>query len=289
MPLDESHPQAVVFIVAPQLSDEGLVRNEPLGTGFLVSVPSETHPAWSFRYVVTAKHVLPGDRSNLCVRFNTSDGDIRDIDAPDWFDHDLEDVSVAFLVTPRDVTALDVPETMFLDAVEVTPPLLGDTVFFVGLLGWVKPMARQNVPMVRSGTLGAKYQDGVPIELPDGTTTEVTAHLIDCRSYRGFSGSPCFIQWMPETATSIDRTTRHTALLGVVSAHFNMTDEVPLPGDLVLNEGDALTVPVHAGVGVVVPVEHIRHLLNCEALNDMRETVTKQLLESGWHPGSHSG
>jgi len=55
---------------------------------------------------------------------------------------------------------------------------------YVGLL---EPLNR---PMARSGTLGAVYQTG--IKHPDGY--QYVAHLGDCRSYGGFSGSPCFLE-----------------------------------------------------------------------------------------------
>ncbi len=44
--------------------------------------------------------------------------------------------------------------------------------------------------MARSGTLGAIYQDDVP----HTDDYEYTCHLGDCRSYGGFSGSPCFLE-----------------------------------------------------------------------------------------------
>jgi hypothetical protein len=53
--------------------------------------------------------------------------------------------------------------------------------------GLLAPLDRA---MARSGTLGAVYEEG--IEHPDNY--EYTCHLGDCRSYGGFSGSPCFIE-----------------------------------------------------------------------------------------------
>jgi hypothetical protein len=59
---------------------------------------------------------------------------------------------------------------------------VGTQVFYIGLLS---PLDR---PMARSGTIGALDQEG--IDHKDGFT--YTAHLVDCRSYGGFSGSPVF-------------------------------------------------------------------------------------------------
>jgi hypothetical protein len=69
----------------------------------------------------------------------------------------------------------------------------GDDVYFAGLLGAVPSMGERGVPMTRGGMIGALYQDGVPIRLPDDTVIHVQGHLIDCRSFGGFSGSPCFV------------------------------------------------------------------------------------------------
>lgn len=62
--------------------------------------------------------------------------------------------------------------------------LLGMPFYYVGLL---EPLDRA---MARSGTLGAVYQQGIQ----QGGGYEYEAHLGDCRSYGGFSGSPCFVE-----------------------------------------------------------------------------------------------
>jgi hypothetical protein len=170
-----------------------------------------------------------------------------------------------------------IPEDLFLDTFTGDAgPLLGDPVFFVGLLSAVKEMGTRNIPMVRSGTLGAKYQDGIPVRRLDNTVDMVNGHLIDCRAYRGFSGSPCFIQFVPETRETIGGE-RHTRLLGVVSAHFDLVDKGLLEGDLATMVG-GVKVPVHAGVGVVVPVERVHELLNGDELRKKREDEDLRLV-----------
>jgi hypothetical protein len=64
------------------------------------------------------------------------------------------------------------------------PPLAAD-IYYIGIL---TPLDR---PMVRAGTLGALYQEGLDLT----GDCEYTAHLVDCRSYDGFSGSPCFVEF----------------------------------------------------------------------------------------------
>jgi len=51
-------------------------------------------------------------------------------------------------------------------------------------------MGKSMIPMVRAGTIGTLWQEGLP--LPKNQT--VTGHLIDVRSLGGFSGAPCFAQ-----------------------------------------------------------------------------------------------
>jgi hypothetical protein len=76
-------------------------------------------------------------------------------------------------------------------------PRLGDVVYFVGLLANIKSMHVENVPMVRSGTLGRMFQRDVRIKWPDATIHSMVFHLIDCHSHQGFSGSPCYVQPEP--------------------------------------------------------------------------------------------
>jgi hypothetical protein len=58
---------------------------------------------------------------------------------------------------------------------------LGGEIIYLGIL------AHLEVPTARGGTLGALH---VPIGKPD---YRYHPDLVDCRSYQGFSGSPCFL------------------------------------------------------------------------------------------------
>ena len=62
---------------------------------------------------------------------------------------------------------------------------LGAVFFYVGVL------ARYDVPMVRSGTIGALNVPGLDHDGP----YEYEAHLADVRSYAGFNGSQCFVEY----------------------------------------------------------------------------------------------
>jgi hypothetical protein len=72
-------------------------------------------------------------------------------------------------------------------------PVLGEDIYFVGLLAQIQGMGQANTPMVRTGTFGALYQQDVSmIGLPN-TRIALQGHLMDCRSFGRFGGSPCFM------------------------------------------------------------------------------------------------
>ena len=233
----------------------------PIGTGFFVGVPTKRRPDGVHWYLATAAHVV-AHTPDVHVRIRGAEG-LIDLPVNPWFraQDARVDLAVAPFMPPPGADHLHYPLTDFLsDAHEA--PYLGDPVYFVGLLGFVPSMGLHNVPMVRSGTLGALDQPGVPVRFPGNIRGEVTAHLIDCRSYRGFSGAPCFVQH-PGNGT--------TRLLGVISAHFDAATEVPLQGDRL--EGASATVPIHAGVGVVTPARYLAELLAHEPLAARREAA----------------
>lgn len=60
-----------------------------------------------------------------------------------------------------------------------------------------------------------------------------------------------------------------------MSAHFDASDNVPLEGDAI--EGASAQVPIHAGVGVVAPVELLTHLLANERLVAMRKQTEEEV------------
>lgn len=260
LPLNERYARATVFIMAERATDRGLER-VPVGTGFLVSVPiddEELRQDYHFLYLVTAAHVVR-TLPHSWARFNLRAGGVRDLEVPAWIHHaEGEDVAVCF-VGAIDIEVFEVYYASTDDFVDVDVPLpkLGDTVYFIGLVAQITAMHEANVPMVRSGTLGRLYQEQIRVTFHHGVVARVTAHLIDCRSYSGFSGSPCFIQYHVVrknnggTSSSIE-----TRLLGIVMAHFD--DVAP----------DRISR--HTGIGLVLPVERIRELLMDERLQRVR-------------------
>jgi len=125
-------------------------------------------------------------------------------------------------------------------------------------------MGAQNIPMVRTGSIGAQYQDGIPMRLSNNTLIRVRGHLIDCRSFGGFSGSPCFVRYISgggkTDGLEIPYPIESTLLLGMVGGHFDLKTSVTLP-----DQEDKLNVPVAAGVAVIYPAETIKEVLDDDA------------------------
>jgi len=194
MPLNDKYPRAVTFVIRPVQRNSRPRRLEPVGTGFVVRVP--TRDGSLFDYVVTASHVVDGATESY-VRIATVDGKYRDEPVDEWVHHDNADVAAAKLHRRDDMDVLWVPAAgLSWPGSRRLSPDLGDRVYFLGLLALpaARDMAERNVSMVRSGTVGALYQNDIPHKWPDGTTRRFEAHLVDCRSFGGFSGSPCFFQ-----------------------------------------------------------------------------------------------
>jgi hypothetical protein len=271
VPLSDTYPLTVVFVIGLD-AHTGQPAGRPIGTGFLVSVPSESSDGY-FLYAVTASHVIAsGERTWL--RFNRTDGSVADLPVSEWLSSDpIADVAVTPVNPRKGMRSSVVPLDQFLDSHPELEPSLGDDVYFIGLLANMRAMAEENVPMVRSGTLGRMYQNEVPLRRPDDTIFPVTAHLIDCQSFSGFSGSPCFVQFehrqvgIPDIMIGKTQQTS-TLLLGLISGHWSDEREARQVGGAF--QAGTFKYDVNTGVGVVTPAESIREALNREELVDMR-------------------
>jgi hypothetical protein len=257
MPLSESNVEVVVMVVSPNPAGE----NVPIGTAFFVTVRGPA-PNYGFGYVVTAAHVVRSSPQSF-VRMSLIHGSTEDIPIAEWTFHDDSETDVAlapiFLDQARyRFTAIAIES----DVVESRPkPRLGETVYFIGLLSNIKSMHSENVPMVRSGTLGRLFQEDVKIKWPDQSIHTMTAHLIDCRSHQGFSGSPCYIQLEPRGRLDV-APTQDTFLLGLISGHL---DELGVDQSI-----------RNSGVGIVTPVEDIWHVLLQDEHVQQRRTQSDQ-------------
>lgn len=237
------------------------------GTGFLIRVVGD---ADSYLYVATAHHVI-NNQLEIAVEAPepfTNGGMYDPIPVSDWR-QPLPCVDLAVAPLPVDQPH----EATWLETVLPLPgrtqPDLGQHIFYVGIF---VPLDR---PMARSGTIGALFQDGIPHS--HGKYT-FDAHLVDCRSYRGFSGSPCVAEfafpvldaswgptWIPGAGTNKDEgrpmggMQYYTVLCGMFTSHFSVEDRP-----------DANGAASRYGVGVMLPSSEIRRALMTEDMQAER-------------------
>lgn len=283
MALGIQYTKSVVFITGVRDPDSAALP-DLRGTGFIVGAPT-TDPVFGFLYVATAAHVVR-QLSSTFVRLTTKSGEIEDVpvDRQSWVFHPSEDIAVTPLSAQPQFDISPVPTQRFVGSAELDyEPLAGDDVYFAGLLSQVPAMGERNVPMVRKGSVGALYQDGVPVRLGDDTVIHVRAHLIDCRSYGGFSGSPCFVRFVSGVAKTprlgLRYPTESTLLLGMVAGHFDLDASVELP-----DQEDKIKVPVAAGVAVLQPAEMIIETLEDEDLAAIRDAENEKLATRAGEP-----
>lgn len=242
VPLADNYSDSVVFVCAEDIDG----TKEPCGTAFFVTTQGEDRFWWT--YLVTAKHIIQSDRPMWMRLRPVGGGEPVDEPISRWITHPTADVAITpCSIDPAEYIYLRIPEDQFMDRWRARYDSIivrGDVVSFIGLLRSVETMRRRAIPMVRGGVLGATYQTVIPLrdEVLNCTVEEPCAHLIDCRSVGGFSGSPVFVEQpgIVERSPGDLAIGGANALLGVLIGHFEGSD---------------------AGVGVVVPVEAIRELL----------------------------
>ncbi len=190
VPLNDDMIRPVAFVIGNiEGPEKGSVVRGAAGTACFAVVRNEADPQQFHAYVVTAAHVVIGQRRTE-IRLRDDHGNVLpDRPISGWVVHEKSDIAAAPTAFDSDVVINPFVRDMGIDRRE-GPLRLAEPVFFMGLLAGFDKMERSAVPMVRSGTVGAYYQRDVP--LPAGRFDE--AHLIDCRSFQGFSRSPCVIQ-----------------------------------------------------------------------------------------------
>jgi hypothetical protein len=232
------------------------------GTGFFVTVPSETLPNVRHTYLVTANHVIEG-QTNVEVQVpDPLTGRLAKRLAVSGWQQPFDPVDLALAPVHRRPFANRI-SIRLQDQVlgEGKRPLYpGSIVYYVGHL---TPLDRV---MARSGTIGALDQGGLPLD-----EYSYLAHLVDCRSYRGFSGSPCFVDIpyamvepidyplplpLPEGVGPVADLVHMTLLCGMFTTH--LTDQSP--------DGTASRY----GVGVMLRSEEIRAALMTDGLREER-------------------
>ncbi len=267
MPLGGYMMNTAVRIIGDRPSvATGRMERKALGTGFFVRVPSEAHGDRFYGYLITAHHVIEGQSNiELAIADPHHPGALFPLVPAGHWCHPIDDLDLA--VVQKDpppgytVTALEIGVHLM----EHLPSgmLLGAVFYYVGLLD---PLNRI---MARSGTLGAINDPGL---LDDDPDYQYLAHLADTRSYGGFSGSPCFVEYavprltpvappvpIPEQMGPVGRISYLHLLCGMFVEHL---DRKHPPAGLVSR----------AGVGIVLSSDEIWRALMAEVLvEDRRE------------------
>ena len=261
MPLDESLRKNVGFVWGDIRGEtDGKVRRGPVGTFFLVTVPSERFSDRRYGYAVTAAHVVVPENSPE-LRILSADAEMVSYTNPQWMtpfpDRDIAVAEYPGDELPHNMVAVPL-DSLATDVLGWTPRL-GATVYYVGLLAPIEEMAHAVVPMVRTGSIGTLNQPGVRVE----RQAPQVAHLIDVRSRKGFSGSPCWMETSvvgPGPIPKIGSEEAPTDLSGFSVHHYTQA----LVGILIGHVDEW-------GVGVVLPIEQLREVLNHEEVKSVRD------------------
>lgn len=269
MPLRLDSIYAPVRILGDVRTPGGGSAQRVVGTGFFVTVGSETLPSRSVRYahLVTADHIVVKHGPDLAIQIANpwAEGQVTEpipIDGRDWM-RPLPEMDLAvlpwFQLAPDPLPplmAVGIEDQFLRDRTHLRH---GSTVYYIGLL------ASQDRIMVRTGNIGALDQHGMDLE--GGYKQPV--HLLDCRSYRGFSGSPCFVevtyaglrpvkppQAYPKDRGELGELESFAFLVGMLTNHLDAPDE----------DGAASRY----GVGVMLPFDQIEEALMSDELRDAR-------------------
>jgi hypothetical protein len=197
MPLDLTMMYSAVVICGDRPDDAGQSKRIRSGTGFIVTVPSTKIRGRSYGYVITPHHVIC-DLTNIEVEAANpySQGELYPAASiTDWRSpkvYPKADLAFAPYPIPSGQKVIALPLGALVQyGLDLS---LGAQLHYVGLL------APLGIPMARSGTIGALDVSGIQHDGP----YEYAAHLVDIRSYGGFSGSPCYVEYPMANLTPLD-------------------------------------------------------------------------------------
>jgi hypothetical protein len=259
----------------------------PRATAFIVEIEQHQH---RWLYLVTAEHVVSGLLSkghDIWLRINNKSGipdEIKCASTDWWFHPDNEtaatDVAIAPLNIDQDTDINPIP-IFGPKSVAATSEVIskvrigvGDEVAITGLFRSHHGQNR-NVPITRIGNLAMMNEEPVKTKY----CGYVDAYLVEARSIGGLSGSPVFIH-LPAIRTIDGKTEIHPDqkvfqlyLLGLMHGHFDIDN---LNADVVLDDEKDASSGIHAGIGVVIPVEKITETILQQELTEMRRKIVDE-------------
>lgn len=250
------------------------------GSGFLVSVPSETSKGRGYVYAVTNSHVIREAGSPI-IRLNTKEGamEILPIDERAWVHHpDGDDLAICQLrINTEKYRVKYLPISMFMSQEIIAKEKIGagDEVFMVGrFIGY--DGKQQNTPTVRFGNIAIGTVQ--PMPHPRGYLTD--SFLIETRSLSGYSGSPVFVHILPFSKRPEMEgwsAQRGPWLLGVDWGHEHFFEKV-LEQDGTETQ-EKRKVRTNSGITNVVPVWKLLELLNIKEFAEMRKREDERMAE----------
>lgn len=289
MQISDDVLNTVVYLCEREPSGETV----PRATAFFVSDAAEPSPTvWT----VTARHCIETASEPIIVRINRRDGGFEDFKTTkaDWYTHDSADVASIALdpAAPFPLQVSAIPLHWFVDAdyrfrgrkgpfeavlnPDGTAVLVGSEVFFLGLFTQHAGRA-QNLPIARFGTIARMPREPIAIKVPGGTV-EIPGYLAEARSWGGHSGSPAFCMHKGGVVVPlppgkglpqfVQNEMTVFSLLGLVSAHFDISQKAQTVGDI---QG-RIETKLNSGIAVITPAEAIRGLLTRE---DVMEEAAK--------------
>jgi hypothetical protein len=286
MLIDPEYRKCVTYLFM-DLKDEGTgeIQRKPVGTAFFVCVPMLDGAAKAI-YVATARHNIRKSRpyGKLYVRFNLSDGTHRDLQSEpdDWTEHPKTDVAAIGTLLPDKSDIKYIPVSMFENQQFVTANRIGegDDVFFCGLFQSFPGIERMQ-PIIRFGNISLMPREKIYLrDSPEDTPYLAAAYLVEARSWGGHSGSPTFWYFKPDRVPGeIFIPNRKggplSALLGLVSSHYEIPREVDFTGDV--GEGK---VSINAGMAAVIPARFISELLFGDEFIEQRKKIEEKIKQN---------
>lgn len=160
------------------------------GTGFLVSIPSESVPGQIHGYAVTNAHVA---RNHPIIRLNTTYGaEVIRIDPADWeyATNGFDIAAIELSLDPKRHKVSTIPIDIFATEEQLKNRRIGpgDEVFMVGRF-IDHDGGQTNLPSLRFGHISV-----MPSNIfHDYSGQTVESYCIDLNSRTGYSGSPVFV------------------------------------------------------------------------------------------------
>lgn len=238
-------------------------------TCFFLSVDSERTANRKFYYVCTARHVTEDhlEAADWGLRVNTTTGQSVTLEGggSKWWYHPSDD-GVDFAVQPfnpndfadqrLDVNPLPWISIAHKKIIAAEQIDVGDDVFVPGLFV-PSSGSKQNLPIVRSGTIARMAGERIPWR-----GRMINAHLIETRSISGLSGSPVFVRGT-HSITLQEEGKKPKMVLTTDDCFWCF-------GSMVGHWDDPETRSVNMGIGLVTPAEQMLEVLHQPPLRELR-------------------